>query len=208
MAIIYSYPVSTPKLDDLLIGTSIFDENDLTSQRGNPTVSFSLQSIVDLVATITGAQDLQQVTNVGATTTNTVTVSNLIVSGTIDAVGPIEDSTGSVGSTGQFLESTTTGTRWTTNSSNNYSWIVRDSQIVSVNKTLSGGQFLKLTTIYGSSTPDVTTLTGAGSALDPYLMTIPDTNYWTLQTDSTSSVFNKDALVNSNTIPVLTNGNS
>ena len=208
MAIIYSYPVSTPKLDDLLIGTSIFDENDLTSQRGNPTVSFSLQSIVDLVATITGAQDLQQVTNVGATTTNTVTVSNLIVSGTIDAVGPIEDSTGSVGSTGQFLESTTTGTRWTTNSSNNYSWIVRDSQIVSVNKTLSGGQFLKLTTIYGSSTPDVTTLTGAGSALDPYLMTIPDTNYWTLQTDSTSSVFNKDALVNSNTIPVLTNGGS
>ena len=208
MAIIYSYPLSTPKLDDLLIGTSIFDENDLTSQRGNPTVSFSLQSIVDLVATITGAQDLQQVTNVGATTTNTVTVSNLIVSGTIDAVGPIEDSTGSVGSTGQFLESTTTGTRWTTNSSNNYSWIVRDSQIVSVNKTLSGGQFLKLTTIYGSSTPDVTTLTGAGSALDPYLMTIPNTNYWTLQTDSTSSVFNKDALVNSNTIPVLTNGGS
>ena len=52
MAIIYSYPLSTPKLDDLLIGTSIFDENDLTSQRGNPTVSFSLQSIVDLVATI------------------------------------------------------------------------------------------------------------------------------------------------------------
>ena len=209
MAIIYSYPISTPKLDDLLIGTSIFDENDLTSQRGNPTVSFSLQSIVDLVATITGAQDLQQVTNVGATTTNTVTVSNLIVSGTIDAIGPIEDSTGSVGSTGQFLESTTTGTRWTTNSSNNYSWIVRNSQFVAVNKTLSGGQVLKLATTVGSSTPGITTLTGAGSDLDPYLMTIPDTNYWSFNDNNSPSFSNNPStLVNNNIIPVLTNAGS
>ena len=126
MAIIYSYPLSTPTTKDLLIGTVTYDENVIGSPRNKPTVSFSLQSIVDLIAPITGAQNLQQVTNVGATTTNTVTISNLIVSGKIDAVGPFEDSTGSVGSTGQFLESTVTGTRWATNSSNNYWSITQD----------------------------------------------------------------------------------
>ena len=57
MAIIYSYPLQNPKLADLLIGTSIFDENIETSPRNNPTVSFTVQSLINLVATSTGAQN-------------------------------------------------------------------------------------------------------------------------------------------------------
>ena len=208
MAIIYSYPLATPKILDLLIGTSTFDENDLTSRRGNPTVSFTIDSLIGMIATTTGAQTLQQVTNLGATTTNTVTISNLIVSGTIDNKGPFEDSLGSTGSIGKFLESTTNGTRWATNSSNNYSWIVRNSQFVAVNKTLAGGQVLKFATTPGSSTPGITTLTGAGSDLDPYLMTIPDTNYWGFNDDDSGVHNNPNTIVNNNIIPVLTNGGS
>ena len=54
MAIIYSYPVSTPKVQDLLLGTSIFDENDPSSERTNPTVSFTVQSLVNLIGPIIG----------------------------------------------------------------------------------------------------------------------------------------------------------
>ena len=50
MAIIYSYPLTTPKVKDLLIGTSVFDEDDLTSQRGNPTVSFTVQSLINMIS--------------------------------------------------------------------------------------------------------------------------------------------------------------
>ncbi len=42
MAIIYSYPLGTPKLSDLVIGTSLGN--------GNPTKSFTIQSIADLAS--------------------------------------------------------------------------------------------------------------------------------------------------------------
>ena len=52
MAIIYSYPLTTPKVKDLLIGTSVFDEDDENSPRNNPTVSFTIQSLVDMIAPV------------------------------------------------------------------------------------------------------------------------------------------------------------
>ena len=41
MAIIYSYPIATPKLGDLILGTSLGGKN--------PTKSYTIQSMVDLV---------------------------------------------------------------------------------------------------------------------------------------------------------------
>ena len=49
MAIIYSYPLNTPKPADLLIGTIVHDEDDDNSPKNKPTVSFTVQSILDLV---------------------------------------------------------------------------------------------------------------------------------------------------------------
>ena len=82
MAIIYSYPLNTPKRDDLLIGTITYDEDAVNPVHGNPTVSFTVGSLLDLIASQGAAQNLQQVTNIGNTTTNSIIVSNsLKVSG-------------------------------------------------------------------------------------------------------------------------------
>ena len=74
MAIIYSYPIATPKSKDLLVGTSVFDENDPSSERTNPTVSFTVQSLINLIGPIIGTPNLQQVTGAGNTTTNSITI--------------------------------------------------------------------------------------------------------------------------------------
>ena len=107
MAIIYSYPLATPKSKDLLIGTSVFDENVESSPKSNPTVSFTVQSLLNLIATSTGAQNLQQVTNIGAITTNVTTFST-----DIKVTGRYYDSGGGPGTAGQLLSSTLTGTSW------------------------------------------------------------------------------------------------
>lgn len=107
MAIIYSYPLHNPKPKDLLIGTSTYDENADNPVNGNPTVSFTLQSVIGLIANSTGAQNLQQVTNVGNTTTNTVTISN-----DLTVTGKFIDSGGNSGTSTQVLSSTGTGTSW------------------------------------------------------------------------------------------------
>ena len=76
----------------------------------NPTVSFTIQSIVDLIAPKVGLQDLQSVTTVGATTTNTVTFSS-----DIKVTGRIYDSGGGAGNAGNILSSLGTGTAWIAN---------------------------------------------------------------------------------------------
>ena len=106
MAIIYSYPLTTPKVKDLLIGTSVFDEDDENSPRNNPTVSFTIKSLLDMIGT-GGSQTLQQVTNLGASTTNAITIAN-----GLSVTGTFTDSTGGVGIAGQVLSSTNIGTAW------------------------------------------------------------------------------------------------
>ena len=110
MAIIYSYPVSTPKVQDLLLGTSIFDENDPSSERTNPTVSFTVQSLVNLIGPIIGSPNLQQVTGAGNTTTNSI-----IISSNLSVNGSYIDSYGQTGASGQILSSTNIGTSWIAN---------------------------------------------------------------------------------------------
>ena len=107
MAIIYSYPLNTPKRDDLLIGTVTYDENAQDPVVGNPTVSFTVGSLLDLVATQGAAQNLQQVTNIGNTTTNSIVISN-----SLKVAGGYYDSSNQPGTAGQILSSTATGTQW------------------------------------------------------------------------------------------------
>ena len=107
MAIIYSYPLNTPKRDDLLIGTVTYDENAQDPVVGNPTVSFTVGSLLDLVAAQGAAQNLQQVTNIGNTTTNSIVISN-----SLKVAGGYYDSSNQPGTAGQLLSSTATGTQW------------------------------------------------------------------------------------------------
>ena len=107
MAIIYSYPLNTPKRDDLLIGTVTYDENAQDPVVGNPTVSFTVGSLLDLVASQGAAQNLQQVTNIGNTTTNSIVISN-----SLKVAGEYYDSSNQPGTAGQLLSSTATGTQW------------------------------------------------------------------------------------------------
>jgi len=107
MAIIYSYTLSAPKVEDIILGTVTYDENADTPVYGNPTVNFSVQSIINMVADNVGAQNLQQVTNIGAITTNAITFSN-----DISVAGKFIDSAGQPGTAGQTLSSTAVGTSW------------------------------------------------------------------------------------------------
>ena len=49
MAIIYSYPTATPKASDLLIGTVTYDSTSGTPVDGNPTRTFNIGDIADLL---------------------------------------------------------------------------------------------------------------------------------------------------------------
>ena len=107
MAVIYSYPLKTPKRDDLLIGTVTYDENVQDPVAGNPTVSFTVGSLLNLVAAQGAAQNLQQVTDIGNTTTNSIVISN-----SLKVAGGYYDSSNQPGASGQILSSTATGTQW------------------------------------------------------------------------------------------------
>ncbi len=107
MAVIYSYPLKTPKRDDLLIGTVTYDGCDQDSVVGNPTVSFTVGSLINLVEAQGAAQNLQQVTDIGSTTTNCITISN-----SLKVAGEYYDSSNQPGTSGQVLSSTATGTQW------------------------------------------------------------------------------------------------
>jgi hypothetical protein len=51
MAIIYSYPYARPKLSDLIVGTVTYESGAAVEVEGNPTRSFTLSDVVDLVPT-------------------------------------------------------------------------------------------------------------------------------------------------------------
>ena len=147
MAIIYSYPQYAPKPEDLLIGTVTLDENAAVPIYDNPTVSFTIQSLLNMIAPITGAQNLQQVTNIGATTSNTVTFTS-----DIKVTGRFYDSSGSPGLAGQVLSSTVTGTSWIVNS---------PASVTSVGLTMPAAFTVTNSPI---TTAGVLTVTGAGTA--------------------------------------------
>jgi len=80
MAIIYSYPQATPKASDLLVGTVTYDGTSIAPVDGNPTRTFRIGDIADLVSGYTLSS---QASGVNA---NIVLTSNL---GQISAVNLI-----------------------------------------------------------------------------------------------------------------------
>ena len=136
MAIIYSYPIATPKSKDLLVGTSVFDENDPSSERTNPTVSFTVQSLINLIGPIIGTPNLQQVTGAGSTTTNSITIAN-----SLSVNGSYIDSYGQSGSNGQVLTSQGTGTqtRWLASSGGVTSITPSDSTFITITQNATVG---------------------------------------------------------------------
>jgi len=109
MAIVYSYPQALPTLDDMIIGTKVDGDNGLSD---NQTVNYTVSSLISLISSSTGEQNLQQVTNVGAITNLEVTFqSNIKVSGSYS------DSNNNTGTIGQVLSSTAGGTQWANASS-------------------------------------------------------------------------------------------
>ena len=66
MAIIYSYPQSRPKLTDLILGTVTYDDTTQSPVEGNPTRTFSLADVADLLGKYTLSSE--QAGNVAAIT--------------------------------------------------------------------------------------------------------------------------------------------
>jgi len=151
MAIIYSYPLANPKPTDLLIGTHTFDESDLTSNRGNPTVSFTVQSLLSMIATKAGFQDLQSVTTVGATTNR-----NIVFSSNISVAGKFIDSEGNSGTNGQVLSSLITGTRWVTN----------NNQTITLSGDISGSGTTAIVTTLANTTVTAGAYTNTNLTVD------------------------------------------
>lgn len=113
MAIIYSYPLVFPSVSDLILGTNTSKTIDGTIR--NTTVNFTVQNLLSLISDTTGAQNFQQVTNVGSTTTNAIIINNtLTVGANLSVTGAFVDSTSSPGTLNQVLSSTVTGTKWVT----------------------------------------------------------------------------------------------
>ena len=93
-----AYPTVIPTLGDYVIGTDISDSN--------ATVNYSFASIADILPN----PNLEEVLAEGNTATN-----NIILTGNISISGTYGDTSGDVGTAGQVLSSTGTGTDWVDN---------------------------------------------------------------------------------------------
>lgn len=103
MAKISTYPVVSPEGSDIIIGT---DGSNM-----NATKNFTAQSIADL----SPPQDLQSVLDTGNTATQDINLTGGInVTGNLSVTGHFVDSSGDLGTSGQLLMATATGTNWST----------------------------------------------------------------------------------------------
>ena len=93
MAKISTYTVETPTSSDLVIGT-----DDVGGT--NATKNFTVGSIA-------GIANLQSVLDAGNTATEDISLT-----GNLSVTGTVADSSGDIGTSGQILTSTGTGTNW------------------------------------------------------------------------------------------------
>ena len=93
------YPLTTPSVDDFIIGTDTSDENR--------TVSFSIESITatSLLQGLQSVLDTSSIATQNISLTGNITVSGTVYPTTITAVG-------STGTAGQLLSSTGAGIEW------------------------------------------------------------------------------------------------
>ena len=170
MAIINSYPLSTPLNKDLLIGTEVYDTVTGLPGDGSRTVTFSISSIIALISTATGAQSLQQVTNIDQVSGVSISTNNVKFS------GQFLDSAGTVGTVDQILTSNATG---------NLIWSAADAggTVTSVAVTHAGNAFVAAIGNVATVNPsvDITMNGGVTQYIDgagnlTLLSTLPDTN--------------------------------
>ena len=99
MAIIYSYPIAVPKIEDKLVMTQIFNPAKDDPNNFNPTKSVTISSIVDLINTglVPGTGT---VTSVGVSASSAFAVANSPITnnGTITITG--------AGTTSQYIDGT------------------------------------------------------------------------------------------------------
>ena len=99
MAIIYSYPIAVPKIEDKLVITQAFNPGEDDPNNFNPTKSVTISSIVDLINTglVPGTGT---VTSVGVSAPSAFTVANSPITGagTIAITG--------AGTTSQYIDGT------------------------------------------------------------------------------------------------------
>ena len=126
MAIIYTYPTVFPEANDILLGT----EKNATLR--NPTKNFLVSDLARyIVNTFSGTSltiplfftTTDPITGVTYSELKDSIISQdaypggakIVIAGTLEAKGALEDSTGSKGTAGQLLSSTGTETRWIDN---------------------------------------------------------------------------------------------
>lgn len=110
MAKISTYPIdSSVSLADYVIGTDAEDSNI--------TKNYTIGSLIALAAQNI---DLAEVLAAGNTATNNITLTGDITCTNFKATGTISDSSSSVGTAGQLLSSTATGTQWVSPNSGLY----------------------------------------------------------------------------------------
>lgn len=172
MAITFTYPIVTPKADDLIIGTQTPDPS--SSETDTPTRNFTIQSIIDLVSTtsfvtiggsqtITGAKTFTTdiaAPNVGGDNTGdqslSISGSVITISGTNSSVtvpsGLALGTTSTTALAGNTTVITTTQATGITNSVKNDTDTYTSTPSVTKIITLTQAQYAAITT------PDVYTL--------------------------------------------------
>lgn len=208
MAIIYTYPLVTPALDDLLVISDISNSKKTRSVTINSVkaliesgTTYSLSSATN--ASVADNADIKLTSGAGTITTvelvkgsnitlDTSIADKISISSTDTTYSTFTGADGvSAGTSGlvpgpaatdniKFLKGDGT---WATPATSSANWVVKDS--ASGSGTVSSpNNELRFESTTG---PSGTALTGTGTTADPYIMTIsaPNTGYAPIMTDST-----------------------
>jgi len=213
MAIVYTYPIGSPAVGDLLVGTKTPVEGEAFEP--NKTLNFTIQSIIDLVNTeasdISGTVGKIPIFTTATTVGNSIiTQSNgkigisidiptqeLHVDGSARVTGGYYDSSNSQGTSGKVLSSTGSGTSWI--------------DVISASETLNANRIPRVT---GANTVANGIIRDDGSGVG--IKTDAATNVLTVSSDigtGNDGIFIKDPFAGTNRItssnnPILSLGTS
>lgn len=145
--------VSTPVVDDLLLGTDVTD-NDSTK-------NFTIQSIVDLIEVNTNP-NLQAVTNAGATTTNQVSINTSLAN--VTALNLNSNNSAVLGI--EILTTASVSTGWTGSSfTTGYTHTSGNTSVLQTTNAISIGSLYKISYIITSRTTGNVTISVGGQSV-------------------------------------------
>jgi len=163
MAIIYSYNIVDPTVNDLVLGTDI-------DAAGKPTKNFTIQSIIDLV-TVSG-NDLQAVLDNGNTATQ-----NILLTGNISATQYTDGTMSIVGGIGSGFTSLTS-----TDFAGNLTGIIKagssiESTVTGVTQAQGDNSTKLATTAYVDNKVDTSVLQYLGDATGPFNLNLVNDDF-------------------------------